>query len=62
MIHVVLKLPIIKREELKVLFEVQQTGVRHGEACVKYNLPRNVYRSEGKFCVGVPHVFNDFEQ
>lgn len=48
-IHVVLKLPIIKREELKVLFEVQQTEVRHEEACVRYNLPRNVYRSEGKF-------------
>ena len=48
-IHVVLKLPIIKREELKVMFEVQQTGVRHGKACVRYNLPRNVYRSERKF-------------
>ena len=50
-IHVVLKLPIIRREELKVVFEVQQTGVRHGEACVMYNLPRNVYRSEEKFYV-----------
>ena len=50
-IHVVLKLPIIKREELKVVFEVQQTGVRHGEAGVRYNLPRNVYKNEGKFYV-----------
>jgi hypothetical protein len=51
-VHVVLKLPIIRREELKVIFEVKQTGVKHmGMACATYDLPRNVYRHEGRFYV-----------
>lgn len=50
-VHVVLKLPIIKREELKVIFEVKQTGVRHNKGCVKYGLPKNVYRHHEKFYV-----------
>jgi hypothetical protein len=48
-VHVVLKLPIIKKDGLNIMFDVQQTGIRHGEMCARYNLPENVYRSQGKF-------------
>ena len=51
MVHVVLKLPIIKREELRVLFEVKQTGVKHGNGCIKYKLPKAVYRQGNNFYV-----------
>ena len=48
-VHVVLKLPIIKKSGLKVMFDVQQSGVKHEGVCSRFDLPHTVYKEHGKF-------------
>ena len=48
-VHVVIKLPIVKENDLKMVFNVQQVGVKQDGRCKKYQLPQTVYRDQGKF-------------
>ena len=44
--HLILKVPILKSEEIYPLYDVHHTGIREGNGCLKFTIPERVYFNE----------------
>lgn len=60
-VHVVIRLPIILKSELSVMFRVRQTGIKSENACVRFELPDTVYKRDGRFYVMDPMACRELD-